>query len=65
MKSMIVVMTYAGSTAPSFTGPFADYGASGKWGRKWQAQNNDEPRWQVLDVPAGFFNQAPAISAPN
>ena len=64
MKSMIVTMTYAGNAAPSFTGPFVDYTASGNWGRKWQAQNKDDPRWQVLDVPPGFFNQAPAINPP-
>ena len=64
MKSIIVVMTYAESVAPSFAGPFDDYAASTAWGREWQAQNEDDPRWQVLDVPPGFFDQVPAIHPP-
>jgi hypothetical protein len=61
---MIIVMTYLESNEPSFTGPFANHSRSALWGRQWQARNDDDPRWQVLEVSASFFDQMPVLNSP-
>ena len=62
---MIIVMTYAGNSGPEFTGQFTGQHNAAVWGRNWSVQNDDDPRWQVLDVPASFFNQRPTLNHIN
>lgn len=36
-------------------GPFANDDELGAWGRAWQANYGDDPRWQQIELPADLF----------
>jgi len=61
---MLIVMTYAGENGPSFMGPFPDQGTAADWGRQWSVNNNDDPRWQTMEIPTAYFNQYPTLNSP-
>jgi len=51
------VMTWTGGNLPtdvdlethiSISGPFDTEAAAGDWGRDWQDDSGDDPRWQVV-----------------
>lgn len=54
-------------TQIELTGPFPSQGNAAAWGRKWQADNADDPRWQCVtldpDNADGFI--AVPVRAPS
>lgn len=62
---MTIVMTYIGNDGPRFTGPFPDQNAAIAWGRQWSVENDNDPRWQTMDIASAYFDQAPTLVLPS
>ena len=43
-------------------GPFQDSDRAGRWGRKWQRTNGDNPCWNTVTLPDGVTSVK--ITAP-